>query len=66
MIQFNTPEWFFLIPLLLAAGWKYRCLRLASPLRLLLQGCLLLFLILASYFLAAYQLNLRSLIIRTG
>ena len=42
MIQFNTPEWFFLIPLLLAAGWKYRRLRLASPLRLLLQGCLLL------------------------
>ena len=37
MIQFNTPEWFFLIPLLLAAGWKYRRLRLASPLRLLLQ-----------------------------
>ena len=33
MIQFNTPEWFFLIPLLLAAGWKYRRLRLASPLR---------------------------------
>ncbi|MCC8123976.1 MAG: hypothetical protein LIO47_00880 [Akkermansia sp.] len=31
MIQFNTPEWFFLIPLLLAAGWKYRRLRLASP-----------------------------------
>lgn len=42
MIQFNTPEWFFLIPLLLAAGWKYRRLRLASPLRLLLQTCLLL------------------------
>ena len=42
MIQFNTPEWFFLIPLLLAAGWKYRRLRLASPLRLLLQACLLL------------------------
>ena len=31
MIQFNTPEWFFLIPLLLAAGWKYRRLRLAPP-----------------------------------
>ncbi len=42
MIQFNTPEWFFLIPLLLAAGWQYRRLRLASPLRLLLQACLLL------------------------
>lgn len=42
MIQFNTPEWFFLIPLLLAAGWKYRRLRLASPLRLLLQAFLLL------------------------
>lgn len=42
MIQFNTPEWFFLLPLLLATGWKYRRLRLASPLRLLLQTCLLL------------------------
>ncbi|UQT43233.1 hypothetical protein M5E88_10835 [Akkermansia muciniphila] len=31
MIQFNTPEWFFLLPLLLATGWKYRRLRLASP-----------------------------------
>ena len=42
MIQFNTPEWFVLIPRLLAAAWKYRRLRLASPLRLLLQACLLL------------------------
>ena len=49
MIQFNTPEWFFLIPLLLAAGWKYRRLRLASPLRLLLQACLLLAAILSLF-----------------
>jgi len=42
MIQFNSPEWFFLVPLLLAAGWKCRRLRLGSPLRLLLTACLLL------------------------
>lgn len=42
MIQFNSPEWFFLVPLLLAAGWKYKRLRLGSPLRLLLLACLLL------------------------
>ncbi len=42
MIQFNSPEWFFLVPLLLAAGWKCKRLRLGSPLRLLLLACLLL------------------------
>lgn len=42
MIQFNSPEYFFLIPLLVAAGWKYKRLRLSSPFRLLLLACLLL------------------------
>ncbi len=42
MIHFQSPEWFFLIPLLALAGWKYRGLRLASPLRLALLACLVL------------------------
>lgn len=40
MIQFLSPEWFFLIPLLALAGWKYKRLRLASPVRLLAQAAL--------------------------
>lgn len=42
MIHFLSPEWFFLLPLLLLAGWKYRGLRLASPLRAALLAVLLL------------------------
>ncbi len=34
MIRFDSPEWFFLIPLLALLGWRYRALRLTSPLRL--------------------------------
>ena len=42
MIQFLSPEWFFLVPLLVLAGWKYKRLRLASPVRLLIQAVLVL------------------------
>lgn len=42
MIRFNSPEWFFLIPLLCVAGWKYKRLCLGSPLRFLTLACLLL------------------------
>lgn len=45
MIQFTSPEWFFLVPLLFAAGWKCRRLRLGSPLRFLILACLLLALV---------------------
>lgn len=42
MIQFLSPEWFFLVPLPVLAGWKYKRLRLASPVRLLIQAVLVL------------------------
>lgn len=45
MIQFLAPEWFFLIPLLMLAGWKFKPLRLFSPLRLMIQAVLVLALV---------------------
>jgi uncharacterized membrane protein len=35
-MHFQSPEWFLLIPILLAAGWFWKHLRIISPLRFLL------------------------------
>jgi uncharacterized membrane protein len=42
-MRFASPEWFVLVPLLAAAGWFWRGLRLEKPLRVL---CLLLLVLL--------------------
>lgn len=34
-MTFGAPEWFFLVPALVAAGWRWRGLRLHEPLRAL-------------------------------
>ncbi len=39
-MTFGAPEWFFLLPALAVAGWRWRALRLHEPLRLI--GLLLL------------------------
>lgn len=38
-MRFESPEWFLMIPLLLALGWFWRGMKLEKPLR---TGCLLL------------------------
>ena len=35
-MSFGAPEWFFLVPALVAAGWRWRGLRLHEPLRVVL------------------------------
>lgn len=44
MIQFASPEWFPLVPLLLIAGWKWRRLLRQRPLRLACLALLVLLL----------------------
>jgi uncharacterized membrane protein len=43
-MRFASPEWFLLLPLLLAAGWFWRGLHLQKPLRLLLMALVTLML----------------------
>jgi hypothetical protein len=41
-MNIDAPEWFFLVPLLLVAGWRFRSLRLFEPARALaLLACVL-------------------------
>ena len=32
-MNFGAPEWFFLTPVLIALGWRWRALRLHEPVR---------------------------------
>lgn len=41
-MSFGAPEWFFLVPLLVALGWRMRGLRLHEPLRALALAVLVL------------------------
>ena len=44
-MRFASPEWFLLLPLLVAAGWFWRGLRLEKPLRLLCLAFVVLLLV---------------------
>ncbi len=40
--ELGAPEWLFLVPALVALGWRVKALRLGEPLRVLLLGLLVL------------------------
>ncbi|MEO5958622.1 MAG: hypothetical protein ABIZ49_11095, partial [Opitutaceae bacterium] len=41
-MTFGAPEWFFLLPALAVAGWRWRGLRLQEPLRAVALAVLVL------------------------